>query len=279
MPNANAPKSLPPSFHQSFMPERRHLSSLLALAARQFTGTLEVISEATGIPTGKSSGKVLPHLRYAECMGMLVVRADGNGIYTINITPLGSLIVAEDPLLHEAVTQLILHLMLSRPCGASVWHALFGRSRVALGRQFSPEAATTYLTAELGNSTSIPGPLFSTYREESSLARTGVLNVEKAQLSRSPLPLVSEYFFGYAYCWLRSWEELAPHDQQKPTNELEQMTRFEEMTGWTASQFESFLSWCSDHHIIRVDRQTGVPLIMKLATSNEVISKIYSELL
>jgi hypothetical protein len=273
-------KGLTPSFHLSFLPERRHLASLLAAASQGFSGTVEAMSEHTGIPRGKSSGKVIPHLKYAQAMGLLSSKVPVAGVHELQLTPLGQAVSSEDMQLNETLTQLILHLMLARPVGgAAAWHTLFGRSQMALGRQFSSEAATAFLALQLGNSSSIPGPLFSTYKENASLARTGMLTVEKNMLARGSLPPLPEHFWGYSYCWLHAWEQVAPNDQQLPASQLETLTAFEELTGWTRQQMETFLSWAIDQQILRVDRQTGVPLLMKTASSAQIAAQIYSDML
>ena len=273
-------KGMPPSFHQSFPPERRHLASLLTAATQGFAGTAEAISEHTAIPTGKSSGKVVPHLKYLQCMGLLKNVNAAAGMYKLSPTPLGQTVFVEDPLLQEPLTQLVLHLMLAQPVGgASVWHMLFGRSRIALGERFSPDAATAFLAQEFGNSSSIPGPLFTTYRESASLALTGMLAGDKNVLTRGCLPYLEEHFWGYAYCWMHSWEQVAPNDQQLPSSQLEAQTAFSDLTAWTHQQLDGFLLWAVDQRILRVDRQTGSPLLMKTASSAEIVSKIYSDIL
>ena len=273
-------KGLPPSFHQSFPPERRHLASLLAAATQGFAGTIEEISEHTAIPTGKSSGKVVPHLKYVQGMGLLKSANSAGGVYQLSPTLLGQAVFLEDPLLQEPLTQLILHLMLAQPVGgASVWHMLFGRSRIALGGRFSPDEASAFLALEFGNSSSIPGPLFTTYRESASLGLTGMLAGEKNELTRGCLPYLDEHFWGYAYCWMHSWEQVALNDQQLPSAQLEMQTAFADLTAWTHQQFDGFLSWAVDQRILRVDRQTGSPLLMKTASSAELVSKIYSDIL
>lgn len=273
-------QGLPPSFHETFFPDRRHLSALLKLAKSGYKGTIDAISADTGIPTGKSSGKVLPHLKYAFAMGITTTAAARDGVYTLQLAPLGCLFAVEDPLLHEPLTQLILHLMLSRPIGgASAWHVFFGRSRLALGRASTVGAATSFLTHELGNSSSLPGPLFSTYREEASLARTGMLTVDRDVISRGALPTPQEFYWAYAYCWLTYWEQTAPGVQQLPHSELETASRFFEGSCWADQTVEDFLAWTVAHGITRVDRQTGTPLVMKIKRSNELTAQIYSELL
>lgn len=273
-------QGLPPSFHETFFPDRRHLSALLKLAKSGYEGTLDAISTDTGIPTGKSSGKVLPHLKYAHAMGITTTAAVRDGVYTLQLAPLGRLFAVEDPLLHEPLTQLILHLMLSRPIGgASAWHVLFGRSRLALGRASTVEATTSFLIQELGNSSSLPGPLFSTYREEASLARTGMLTVDKDVILRGALPSSQEFYWAYAFCWLTYWEQTAPGVQQLPLSELETVSRFFEGSGWAHQTVDEFLAWTTAQGITRVDRQTGTPLVMKIKRSDELTAQIYSELL
>lgn len=270
----------PPSFHETFFPDRRHLAAVLKLADRAFVGTTESISAETGIPTGKSSGKVLPHLKYAYAMGMIGSLALTDRLYTLKQTALGRLFYAEDPLLHEPITQLIMHLMLSRPIGgASAWHVFFGRSRVALGFSATLDSASAFLAHELGNSSALPGPIFSTYREDASLARTGVLNIEKETYERKGLPMLPEYFSAFAYCWLTYWEQTASGEQQLSLAELEARCGFVEVSGWSEQQFETFLMWTVEQGITRVDRQTGTPLIMKIKRSEELSVNIYSDLL
>src|SRR4051794_7387572 len=94
-------QGLPPSFHETFFPDRRHLSALLKLAKPGYEGSIDGISAATGIPTGKSSGKVLPHLKYAHAMGITTIPTLSNGVYAVQLTSLGRLFSVEDPLLHE----------------------------------------------------------------------------------------------------------------------------------------------------------------------------------
>ncbi|NYE25606.1 hypothetical protein [Pigmentiphaga litoralis] len=273
-------QGLPPSFHETFFPDRRHLSALLKLAKNGYSGTIDTISADSGIPTGRSSGKVLPHLKYAHAMGITTASAGSNGVYTLQLTPLGRLFAVEDPLLHEPLTQLILHLMLSRPIGgAAAWHVLFGRSRLALGRVSSVEAATSFLVQELGNSSSLPGPLFTTYREEASFARTGMLTVEKNVVLRGALPMLEEFYWAYACTWLAHWELTAPAMQQLPLSELENLSRFFESSGWMDKAVDDFLAWTTAQGITSVDRQTGAPLIMKIKSSDELIAYIYSDLL
>ena len=58
-------------FHKTFQPQDTYITKILELAAQGYSGTKEEISAVTGIPTGKTSGKVIPHIRYAAFMGLI----------------------------------------------------------------------------------------------------------------------------------------------------------------------------------------------------------------
>jgi hypothetical protein len=273
------PEGLPPSFHQSFCPERSYISSLIKLASQQFEGTTDEISEETGIPTGKSSGKVDPHKKYCQAMGLLEIEPSLGARARLVLTPLGQVIHREDLALQEELSQLILHLMISSAHGGALaWNALFGRSKVALGSSFSIDDATSFLTSLLGKNTALPGPIFTTYREEASLMRSGMLDFGGALVTRKPLRQSLDYFWGYAYCWLQYWETGLGDVQQVPLARYEMICNFQEVSGWTSSQYMGYLSWMADHRLIKVDRQTGDPLILKTAKSGDIASKIFSEL-
>lgn len=273
------PEGLPPSFHQSFCPERSYLSFLLRLASRQFEGTTDQISQETGIPTGKSSGKVDPHKKYCQAMGLIEVLSASGVRARLTLTPLGETIYREDLAIQEELSQLILHLMISGSHGGALaWNFLFGRSKIVLGNRFSIDDATSFLTSLLGKSTALPGPIFTTYREEASLLRSGMLDLNDAMVTRKPLKQNPEYFWGYAYCWLKYWETSLGESQQVPLAHYEMACNFQEIAGWTSSQYASYLSWMTDHRLIKIDRQTGDPLILKTGTSGGIANNIFSEL-
>jgi hypothetical protein len=108
--------------------------------------------------------------------------------------------------------------------------------------------------------------------------RSGVLHFSEGVITRMPLKQIPEYFWGYAYCWLHYWERGIGDGQQVPQAVYEKICNFQEISGWTAPQYTSFLSWMADHRLIKVDRQTGDPLILKTAKSGDIAGKIFGEL-
>ena len=59
------------NFHQTLKPEKQYVGSILDVANNTDTMSVPNISSYTGIPNGKSSGKVEPHISYAKYMGLI----------------------------------------------------------------------------------------------------------------------------------------------------------------------------------------------------------------
>ena len=59
------------NFHQTFKPEAQYISSILSVADDETPYDIKDISNLTGIPSGKSSGKVEPHILYSYYMGLI----------------------------------------------------------------------------------------------------------------------------------------------------------------------------------------------------------------
>ena len=68
---------LPVTFHRTFVPEMHYVAALLQYSASSEEGTEQEISVKTGIPTGKSDGKVPAIMGYASGMGLINVQPAG----------------------------------------------------------------------------------------------------------------------------------------------------------------------------------------------------------
>ena len=113
------------NFHKTFAPQDSYLSKILELASEQYIGTKEDISEVTGIPTGKTSGKVVPHILYAYYMGLIYYKFERGG-YTLSLTPLGKLVRENDKYLFEDITKMICHYSLcDEYTGANIWSFVY----------------------------------------------------------------------------------------------------------------------------------------------------------
>ena len=113
------------NFHQTFKPERQYISSILDIADGNSYFTVKDISRMTGIPQGVSSGKVEPHISYAEFMGLVNTDKKEKQV-KLTKTALGKCVFIEDPGLQEPLTRLLLHaMMLREEKGAGMWSSTF----------------------------------------------------------------------------------------------------------------------------------------------------------
>ena len=97
------------NFHQTFKPECQYISSILDIADGITWRSVKDISAVTGIPQGTSSGKVEPHISYAEYMGLVKSERKEKQI-KLSRTDLGEIIYMEDPGLQELLTKTLLHM-------------------------------------------------------------------------------------------------------------------------------------------------------------------------
>ncbi|MCF8001390.1 MAG: DUF4007 family protein [Halanaerobiales bacterium] len=111
------------NFHKTFKPERIYIKNLLSIDSRK--ATKEELSHEFSIPTGESSGKVIPSLRYAEAAGILKFKSVDNKLI-IDRTLLGEIIYDNDFALEEYKTKLLFHFMFCKKNSKLVlWEALF----------------------------------------------------------------------------------------------------------------------------------------------------------
>lgn len=284
--------ALPLNFPQTFLPERRLLGALLAFAERGGEGDKEAIGVTTGIPTGKSTGKVEPMIRYALGMGLINTQKQGEH-WRLSLTPLGMIVCREDPFLSEPVTLWLLHLLLSRRCGqatpavgvADAWFALFAEGWFRLGARFSQAEYLDFLHArhgEKGYLKSLSGLVPRMYAETSSFAAIGVLTLDDSehepQLVRTAAPAESAFFPAYtAYLYLL-WDERFGRERQVAFDDLSRDTYLQVLLGWNETHCTRWLDWMADTGRVKVDRYTGDAVLLRLKETRQVVDELYSEL-
>ena len=269
---------LPLRFHQTFMPERRYLSLLLGFCGEDGTGADLEISEKTGIPTGKSSGKVPSTIQYAKGMGL--VEIDGKGKNRrLRPTAFGKAVLAGDPYLGEPVTQWMAHLHLCRRSGgAHAWFLLFARSGSVLGVEFSRERLEDYLAGVFGRAKrSLIGPMLRAYEDEAALKATGALWVEENSIARKPAPLNREFRFGFAAFLLGLWEEHFPEHRQATPTDFEAETCWGAIHGWNEGRMEKALDLVRETGAVEIDKQMRPWVMTKTGSSEGLWPSLYKK--
>ena len=281
---------IPLNSPQTFLPERRLLSQLLPFAKQKGQGDKVSIGAETGIPTGESTGKVEPIIYYALGMG-LINAAKVSGAWQLDLTPLGIVVLQEDPFLSENQSLWLLHLMLCRrntlktPATgiADPWFALFAEGGFRLGECFKQSDYFDFLVDRHGDISylkSLASVVIRSYLEESCLGHIGVLQqTENDLVVRQIAPVTREFFPVYTSYLYLVWDELFPEDNQISLDSFSRETRCFLIMGWTEPMIANWLDWMVDNGMVQVDRYTGTPMLLRLKSTLQVLTATYSELI
>lgn len=286
-------KSLPLNFPQTFLPERRLLAKLVAFAAENGRGEKTVIGEQTGIPTGKDTGKVEPMIYYCQGMGLVTANRE-SGEWQLGLTALGRVMFQEDRYLGESHTLWLLHLMLCRrldlaspPVGiADAWFTLFAESYFRLSINFNQQDFLSFLIERYGEKTytkSLASVVIRTYLEESCLGMITVLRQQgygdDVIIERCSAPSERSYYPIYAAYLYLIWDELFAGENQIALDRLAGESRCFLLMSWDDIAINRWLEWMVDKGLIQLDRYTGTAMLLRLGTTAQVVSNIYSELI
>lgn len=272
---------LPRNFHKSFIPERRFIHALLRFAASGGAGTIQEIAQATGIPTGISSGKVAPTLDYCRGMGLLTIPEGRSAIKKPNLTPFGRVVLLEDPYLKAEITQWIAHLNLcGEEGGAEVWHQTFWNGTARLGPSFERDVLENWLaTACEANPGSLIGPLVSMYQEDASFARCGALAENGKEITRRTMPVRSEFAWGYAAWVLLALERTVRQGEQATIPQLEKACGWRTLTGWSLADTERVLLLAERKGALSVDRHMQPWILKAKIPATEGWRLLYSDMI
>jgi hypothetical protein len=273
-----SPVRLPLTFHETFLPERQYIRQILAFAKEDGAGDKFAISQETGIPTGKDSGKVIPTLLYATAMGLIAGAKPSNGAYAPKLTAFGEIVENADRGLDEPFTQWLSHLNLCRyDGGAELWFQVFAQGFSSLGSTFS-EAELDTFTQQHNKKEVKLSPLVGMYTEPGSFAKSKLLTRDGATFRRQPPPIASYYARGYAYLLISLFDYHFPNEAQVTVGDFERKTLFFAAAGWNEPQRQALLDVVAQIGGIRVERQLGEAVITKLTAAEDHLAGLYDQL-
>ncbi len=298
MPIVFSPKHI---ISHDFRPERILLAKLLSFAEQSGSGTKEAIMAQTGIPTGTGSGKVEPMIEYTLGMGLITADKYQKEVFQLGLSPVGQVIFNEDRFLNEPHTLWLLHLMLCRPRRdmpllgvVDPWFALFADSVFRLGQCFQRQDFTKLLSERYsekkskksGDSESdyikkVAGVVIKSYLESNSFGDITVLKrrADTAYVERCAAPIDKSYFPIYAAYLYLVWDELFEGENQLALDRLAVESRCFTVMGWGDAAIYCWLEWMVDKGLIQLDRYTGTAMLLRLKTTTQVVSNMYSELI
>lgn len=264
------------TFHQTFPPSPELLMRLLEVCDTGTPYCKEEISARTGIPTGKSSGKVVAHIKYAEYMGLVQDEKTGT-LHNLTKTPLGTELLQQDPGLQENVSAAVCHgRITSRYGGATLWRVMWKELLPRYPQELSRQSLEEDLQRELEMETPIKtAPFFSSY---SGLFRNlSLLEVQGDRVTLRKGSIHRELRYAYGYVLLYEWEQAYPGQREITAFELEKL-KIAETFGFDRDTYYELLEALAEKGIIRFNRQLVPYTVIQMSTSGQVIPKLYSDL-
>lgn len=257
------------NFHQTFPPTPAYIGRILSIAKGEKMSPRE-ISDLTGIPQGESSGKVVPHLKYAAYMGLIEPDTTSP-----RITDLGQIILDEDHSCGEELTQWLLHCNLCSNNGAPMWHFFIRELLQNNHDGVSKDYLSSQMQIRFG--TSKYTPVITTYNELSSI---NYLHDEKQSniISLTPQHIQRDFLFLYGYDLMREWDAMYPDSPEITADEIRYLacaTCF----GLTETQWFEVLEMLASRGICRINKQLSPYTIVRLGTTISLIDKLYSLLI
>lgn len=272
------------NFHRTFIPERPYLGELLKYAADGGEYEIRKIADATGIPTGVSSGKSLPTADYCRGMGLVsIVKPTAKDADSkLGLTPFGRAVFLEDKFFKEPFTQWLAHLRLCNEWrGADTWFYLFCESTPVFGNRAAADDVIKWISPLIGGKDpeTAVSPTIRMYADEASFADCGAIVREKGDLVRTSAPVRPEYAVGYA-AWLAECMELAGRGNgQVSLDELEIQAGFHRITGWSQAKVQEVLELLERKRLAEVDRHMHPWLVRFLHPSTTLWNRLYEEFL
>lgn len=268
------------NFHKTFIPERSYINAILKFASEDKSGDYQKISYETGIPMGKSTGKVPAILDYAVGMGLIELRNEpNNSIKRPKLTNFGRIVFLEDPYLGESLTQWLAHMNLCRPdIGAKAWHELFGKGKSKLGSSFTTVQLETYLQRTFGPGNNRTGPLLRMYLDDASFKRAKVLIQEESKIIRKPAPITPAYVLAYTAYLLLLFETFFQNEFQITIDDLNQKTLWFDICCWGNTEITHIFDSIAGTGYLEVDRQMHPWILERKYKSSAVWHRVYKEL-
>jgi len=282
MPDDRQSSRLSRNFHRTFKPERQYIASMLRFAASGAEGDIQAISEATGIPTGKSSGKVDPTLDYCRGMGLVTVDSSKKGATRRpQLTMFGRAVLLDDPFLKLGISQWIAHFNLCSPVtGADVWYQTFCSGGHSLGMTFSRRQLESHLSVVYGvQPRNLIGPLIGMYEDEAAFRVCGALAETDGVVQRKIAPVSEGYSRAYGAWLLQTMQDHFPGREQVSLSDLDAMTGCCRIPGWEPKTFIQVLCSIQNKGLLAVDRHMDPWLLRPTADTQAVWKGIYNDLI
>ena len=269
------------NFHQTFAPEKEAIAQLVQFASIHNNDyfTKEEISQQTSIPTGKSSGKVIPHINYADAMGLIFVEKDGSK-YRILLTPLGEIVSEEDPYLIEELTNFLCHYNLScLNSKAEMWSFIFNQVIKHQGLELMNGSLKSALNRYFDGRDVNITPFRTCYTEDRCFGDLNLLEIVEDKYIFKSHRVARSYKYLYGYLLLSNWENLLSDQSEITYDTLVNDIGFGTPFVWDEVSLNEVLEILQEERFIVINRQLTPVTYIRQVSSKSLLTKIYSLLI
>ncbi|MFR2887298.1 DUF4007 family protein [Clostridium butyricum] len=264
-------------FHQTFQPQRIYIANILELAYSNYQGTKEDISKISGIPTGKFSGKVIPHIKYACYMGLINYSLN-KSIYTLSATEVGKKVYENDKSLSLNITKLICHYnMCDFKDGAPQWSYLFKVFKTQEISEFKIKTLNEVASHDIQKNVdfAIISKVYSSKQNEDNILNGIGLKEQNKTFYFAKVEYRFEYIYVYAYSLLHIWEEYRADSNQITIGMLINELKWNNIFGISQEDALDIIDELEELGIIKVNKQMDPVLIQRLNSCKNMIDKLY----
>lgn len=260
------------NFHKTFSPQDSYITKILELAKDNYTGTKEEISEETGIPTGKTSGKVVPHILYAQYMGLTKFTLL-KGKYTLELTDLGKTVFKNDKYLFEDISRLICHYNICEDVdGAFLWSFIYNGLPLILNETMSEETMKKKYNDFFMVKTDL-GALKKSYSADGFFAILDLLDFSEGIRINSSY-YKDERLYVYAYTLFSTWDKKYPKTQEVTADQIIGM-KWNKRFGFDDDEMLYALEQMEEKQLIRLNKQLAPYTVIRNADADDLCSRLY----
>lgn len=260
------------NFHKTFSPQDSYITKIMELAKDRYIGSKEEISEETGIPTGKISGKVVPHILYSQYMG-LTTHTFSNGRYALELTDLGKLVLENDKYLFEDISRLICHYnMCDEVSGAYLWSFMYSGLPIMLDETMSDEAMKKRYSDFFMVKTDL-GALRKSYSDDGFFALLDLLDFSDGIRINSSY-YRDERLYVYAYALFNSWDRNYAGTQEITADQILEM-KWNKRLGFDEDEMLFALAQMERKQLLRLNKQLVPYTVIRNVDTTDVLPHLY----
>jgi len=239
------------NFHQTFKPERTHISSLISF--QKLSATKEEISHKYAIPTGKTSGKVEVNLKYAQAASLLTYQRD-KGNYNICRSYIGDFLYDNDEYLEDDLSQMLIHYMFCKKNSPLIlWSLLFNDFHKSY-KSFNRENFQQFVEKRLDSKINL-SPLLGTYIGENPLIDIKLLKQDgNNKFTFGKINMINQYVYWFAFFMLDFLTEIDNSRLDFTFSEI-QYSGFPEIFGWNSSDMKNLLHLIEKIGVVSLNKQ------------------------